>query len=206
MYVCLFAFAWPVPDSSEWLSFTLTSAISPSSWCKIEVQQHVCTQGGCDANFVPVLCTLWDWTLFEWRLATQSNSDLFFPHTCRALNAQVLSLHRPQCLYCMPYHIFIHLEHRTAVSIQKRKTKKWLSIIVALYEMGGLSLRFWQQASFSHKYRDPVKEMNRWMDGGGGGNIDHVLWARQSDSWGDGDELPLVFLSPDPPSQHSCPR
>lgn len=59
---------------------------------------------------------------------------------------------------------------------------------------------------FCHNYRDHVKEMNRWMDRGGGGNIDHVLWARQSDLCGDGEELPLVFLSRDPPSQHSCPR
>lgn len=140
-------------------------------------------------------------------LLNQTLTFSFLRHEVCQMHKFFFFLYKPQCLYCTPYHIFTHSERRPAVSIQ-RKTKKWLSIIVVLCETGGPSLHFWQQAFFffCHNYRDHVKEMNRWMDRGGGGNIDHVLWARQSDLCGDGEELPLVFLSRDPPSQHSCPR
>lgn len=68
----------------------------------------------------------------------------------------------------MSYHIFTHFEYRATVSIQRRKSKKWLSIVVVLYEKGGLSLRFWQQ-SFSATSTETQRKkwIDEWIEGEG---------------------------------------
>lgn len=87
----------------------------------------------------------------------------------------------------MSYHIFSTVQNHC---FYKYRSKKWLSIIVELYETGGLSFCFWQQAFLA---RTIETQWKKWMDRGGGGNIDHVLWACQSDWWGDWRSCHLCF-------------
>lgn len=139
----------------------------------------VAPRGAAMLTLCLVLCILRDQALFEQRLATQSNPDLFIPRSSYSRTTKHTSFSSLLAAMFVQYvtsHIHSFWVQGCCVyTVEERLKKKAFNYCGIVWDMTTV---FCKQAFFSCVYRDWLKEMNRWMDREGGCNIDHVLWAQ----------------------------
>lgn len=124
-------------------------------------------QRGCDANFVPVLCVLRDQALFEQRLATQSNPDLFIPRTSYVGTTKRTSFSSLLAAMFVQYvtsHIHsFWVQGCSIYTVEEGYKKKGLSITAVLCETGGQSFesRPFSAASIETEWK---KWIDEWIE------------------------------------------